>query len=139
MMLNRRSFLIAGAATLLVPRRPFADSNVATDGCVDTEHRLSFKGFKHCELHPFYQIVFPQWGCHCGAGECRPSTHRIVPSTAENPEGVVVMVAGQMWPVPEGRLRRNRDIPEPLFGWSAHVCCTIEPSGKEGPTITCAW
>lgn len=141
--MNRRSFLFSATATagsLLIPeRRLSADILLHANGdsvCVDTEFRLSFKGYKHCELHPYYQVVFPKWGCHCGSGECRPSTFKVVPTTTDAPEGILVMVGGIMFPVPKGRLKRDRDIPAPLLEWDAHVCCTVEPPT---PTITCAW
>ncbi len=138
-MLNRRSFLLQAAALaspLLLPRRTLGQVLPTPPPCTDKEHRLSYHGFMHCELHPFYQTVISRWGCYCGAGECRPTLYKAVPKTPETPEGIMIMVAGDYWPVPEGKLHRDRDIPKELLAWSAHVCCSKEPPG---PTIQCVW
>lgn len=121
----------------LIPHRTRADPQIPSlphdAKCVDTEMRLSFYGHMHCKLHTFYQQVFPGWGCNCSTGECRPSTFQRNPNS---PEGVDIMVAGEYFPVPKGRLRNERNVPEALLQWDAHVCCTSEPPN---PTITCAW
>ena len=133
-MLTRRSLLIGGAA-LCFPRQVFAQYEGGIP-CKDGSDRLSFKGFQHCRLHPFYQQVVSRWGCYCGVGECRPTIFKAVPTSTEAPEGIIVMVAGEWFGVPKGKLHRDRDIPEELRVWDAHVCCTTEPPN---PNITCVW
>lgn len=138
-MLTRRSLILSSVAAggILMPRRLGAGLRlVGHDASVCAENRISYLGFMHCELHPYYTEVRSLWGCTCSVGECRPTKFQYVPESEANPEGVEVMVGGIFFPVPTGKLHHERKIPKELLAWPAHVCCTVEPPA---PTITCAW
>lgn len=138
MLWTRRHFIVGAAVCISGVVR--ADNWHTPQGvCKSEEPRLSYKGHRHCDLHPHYAVVFPRWGCNCSTGECRPTAFKRVPMSEQVPEGVLVMVAGEYYPVPKGRLRQERKIPEPLLQWEAHVCCTSEPTPASAPNITCAW
>jgi|GEM_PF-2153123 hypothetical protein len=121
--------------------------------CVDPgETRISYFGFEHCRLHPYYQQVFPTAGCNCSTGQCRPTVWRSVTPTPDNPEGVQVKVSGEWTDVPPEVLHKfyatgSRTLPTPLLEYDAHVCAvesrTYNPVSKVTtigkPRIECAW
>ncbi|HVU75333.1 MAG TPA: hypothetical protein VHD38_00635 [Candidatus Paceibacterota bacterium] len=124
-----------------IPHAGLADPQMMPherDLCDDSKLlKLSYRGFMHCELHPYYQIVFPKWGCNCSTGECRPTDFKLVEPSAECPEGVMIMVDGVYCPVPRDALHKEKaTIPAALLQWPAHVCCLSTPPD---PKITCAW
>jgi hypothetical protein len=135
-----------------VPRSRPADAPQPPCDIDNGETRLSYPGFEHCRLHRYYQQVFPQVGCSCTIGQCRPTEWRNVPVTAENPEGVQIKVSGEWYDVPPEVLHRfyatgPKTLPAPLLEYDAHVCAseskTYDPVWKimktNKPTFECVW
>lgn len=108
-----------------------------TGPCTDAEKRLSYFGMDHCRLHQIYQKIFPQSGCYCSTGQCRPTTFNRVAVTADNPTGVEVEISGKFYPVPEAALREmiRGKIPDALLEYEAHVCAYEHPN----VVIECVW
>jgi hypothetical protein len=107
------------------------------------EHRLSYRGYLHCELHKLYQIAFAKWDCKCQSGQCRPTRFRR--STVKTPHGYDIEVDGMWFPIPEGAFKTEKaDMPPRLLEFDAHVCASTAVLDKEGnvvtpPHIECAW
>jgi hypothetical protein len=106
--------------------------------CVDTEKRISYYRMDHCKLHALYQTVFPQAGCHCSTGQCRPTVFKRVPPTPENPSGVLVEVDGKFYAPPETAMRKmvRGKVPDTLMEYEAHVCAF---HNAEEVIIECLW
>lgn len=114
--------------------------------CVDVENRLGFKGFKHCEYHPLYQVAFKNWNCHCYAGQCRPTEFRVAPVSEKNPSGLEVYLNGFWFPIPMDAMRKERaNMPPQLLQWQAHGCANDPVLSEDKktvvtpPHIECVW
>ena len=76
-------------------------------------------GFRHQELHPYYQQFFDSNRCHCGTGECRPTLYR---SSATSESGVEVLMDGQWYSVPKSALISPKEAASALHTDPAHAC-----------------
>lgn len=79
-------------------------------------------GYRHDELHPFYQKVFSSGKCSCSSGECRPTRAR---ASRKSPVGVEVLINRVWCPVSTEALITQEDkksIPAELRVDEAHVC-----------------
>ncbi len=113
--------------------------------CENTEKRIGYRGFDHCRLHADYQKVFPQAGCNCYTGQCRPTEWRLAKAhTADNPDGIEIYISGGWYPIPAGVLHKfygdagPRAVPMNMLDYDAHVCAS-DPSPGNPPQIECAW
>ena len=133
---------------------PLPTQRPSAGECVSNgETRLGYNGFEHCRLHPYYQLVFPTYGCNCSTGQCRPTSWRHAPRTTENPLGMEIFQSGLWRPIPPDVLHKfyqngPRSLPEPLMEYDAHICAfdntvQTDPHTKKPVVIwgeiECAW
>lgn len=77
------------------------------------------KGFRHKQMHPFYQKLFAKGKCACHTGECRPTIYR---SSSTSPSGVQV-VLNRVWiDVPKAAIQEKMSVPPELWVDPAHIC-----------------
>lgn len=145
-MLTRRTLLILSASQagcLFVPGIAAAQKKLLVHSGPECEaemyppeHRLGYKGYMHCELHPYYQKAFAKWNCFCYTGRCRPTEFRPKRASSDAYVDYVIFISGGWFQIPKAAFRTEKaDMDEVLLQWDAHVCTSEPPN----PHIECAW
>ena len=117
--------------------------------CLDVEDRIGYYKFDHCRLHKHYQVVFPQAGCSCSTGQCRPTNWRNVALSETNDSGIEIYLSGTWYAVPQRILHKfysstgfnstGQKMPVPLLEYDAHVCAYEPTAYSLNVTIECVW
>lgn len=86
---------------------------------VAEELQLGDKGYRHTEMHPYYQKLFGNGRCNCHTGECRPTDYR---NSRQSPSGVQVL-HNRVWiDVPVEAIQPRQSVPPELWQDPAHIC-----------------
>lgn len=80
------------------------------------------RGYKHSEMHLYYQELFSGGKCNCQKGECRPTLYRL---NANSPSGVQVILNRQWVDVPYEAIQPRQSVPPELWVDMAHICAFV--------------